>query len=222
MPLKIIGAGFGRTGTLSLKYALEQLGFGRCYHMTETLEHPEHDRKWLALARGESTDWRGILDHYSSTVDWPSVMLWKELISACPNSKVILTMRDPVDWYQSAQDTIFARMREFAAVLASADADRIDTVRREHMLMVNAVVVERTFGGNLDKARAIEVFNAHNNEVKRVVPRERLLVHESCQGWEPLCAFLGVPPPASAPYPRVNTTEEFLSRSDSLINREHP
>ncbi len=119
MPLKVIGAGFGRTGTLSLKYALEQLGFGPCYHMIETREHPEHDALWLALARGKSDDWHTILDGYAATVDWPAIMIWKELAAAYPQAKVILTLRDPERWYESASNTIFARMREFEAALAS-------------------------------------------------------------------------------------------------------
>jgi hypothetical protein len=211
MSLKVIGAGFGRTGTLSLKYALEQLGFGPCYHMIEMRMHPEHDALWLALARGESTDWRPILDGYASSVDWPATMLWKELAAAYPEAKVILTLRDPERWYESASKTIFARMREYADKLASDDAQSLDPARRGHMRMVNTVVVDKAFGGNLDRDHAIEVFNAHNAEVRRTVPPERLLVYESGQGWDPLCAFLGVPVPET-PYPKVNTADDFVAR----------
>jgi hypothetical protein len=211
MPLKVIGAGFGRTGTLSLKHALEQLGFGPCYHMLETLEHPAHDALWLALARGESDDWHAILDGYQASVDWPAIMIWKELVAAYPQAKVILTLRDPEAWFASASQTIFARMRDFAAALARDDAASVDPARRVHMRMVNAAVVNRAFGGNLDQDHAIQVFNAHNDEVRRTVPPERLLVYESGEGWEPLCSFLGVPVPDS-PYPKVNTTDDFAAR----------
>jgi Sulfotransferase domain len=211
MSLKVIGAGFGRTGTLSLKYALEQLGFGPCYHMIEMREHASHDALWLALARGKSDDWHTILDGCAATVDWPAIMIWKELAAAYPQAKVILTLRDPERWYESASNTIFARMREFKAALASGNAEAIDPARRAHMRMVNAVVVEKSFGGNLDREHAIHVFNAHTDEVRRTIPAERLLIYESGQGWEPLCGFLGIPVPET-PYPKVNTKDDFAAR----------
>jgi hypothetical protein len=179
--------------------------------MIETIEHPGHDAMWLALARGQSGDWRAILDGYAASVDWPAIMIWKELVAAYPEAKVILTLRDPEAWYESASKTIFARMREFAEALARDSAESIDPARRAHMRMVNAVVVDKTFGGNLDRDHAIQVFNAHNDEVRRTVPPERLLVYESGQGWDPLCAFLRVRMP-EAPYPKVNTTDDFTAR----------
>jgi hypothetical protein len=209
MTLNVIGTGFGRTGTLSLKLALEELGLGPCYHMVETIAHPYHDAQWLAIARGETSDWRPILAGYASTVDWPGLLIWRELAAANPQAKIILTVRDPQTWYASAAATIFARMTDFASL--RADPDAVDPVRRRHMEMVNTIVVEKTFRGSLEKAHAIGVFNAHNDEVRRSAPPERLLVYESGEGWEPLCAFLGVPAP-QAPFPKANTTEEFRSR----------
>lgn len=211
MVLSVIGAGFGRTGTLSLKLALEQLGFAPCYHMIETGRRPEHDALWLALARGESDDWRSVLDGYAACVDWPGVSIWKTLVAENPQAKVILTSRDPERWYASAARTIFARMQDFAEAAARGDADAVDPVRRAHMTMVNAAVVDRSFGGSLDKDHAIAVFNAHNEEVRRTVPPERLLVYESGEGWDRLCAFLRVPVP-QAPYPKVNSTADFAAR----------
>ena len=213
MSLKVIGAGFGRTGTLSLKLALEELGLGPCYHMIEVNAHREHDALWLALARSEASDWRLMLQGYASTVDWPTTYVWKELAAANPQAKLILTLRDPDAWYASAAATIFARMIEFETLRAEAlrsDPAAIDEARRRHMEMINTLIVENTFGGSLDKDNAIAVFNAHNEEVRRSVPREKLLVYESGDGWEPLCAFLDMPVP-SAPYPKVNTTEDFAS-----------
>ncbi len=192
MSLKVIGAGFGRTGTLSLKLALEQLGFGPCYHMVETVAHPEHDGMWLALARGDISDWRPILEGYASTVDWPGVMIWKELAAANPEAKIILTLRDPEDWYESAAATIFARMleaREAEVLRARGVADSVDPIRRCHMQMINAVVVEGSFDGSLDKANALRAFNAHNEGVRSMVPPERLLVYEL---WTRLGAALRV------------------------------
>ena len=208
MTLKVIGAGFGRTGTLSLKSALDELGLGPCYHMVETRAHPEHDTMWLALANGDASDWRPMLKGYASTVDWPTTYFWKQLAAENPDAKIILTLRDPESWYRSAAATIFARMLEFVSMRASPAA--VDPVRRRHMEMINTLIVENTFGGSLAKDNAIAVFNAHNEEVRRCVPEKRLLVYESGEGWQPLCAFLGVPIP-SAPYPKVNTTEDFAS-----------
>lgn len=208
MTLKVIGAGFGRTGTLSLKLALEELGLGPCYHMIEVNARPEHDALWLALARGEASDWRPMLKGYASTADWPTTSIWKVLAAANPDAKIILTLRDPEAWYASAAATIFARMLEFESMRACPDA--VDPARRRHMEMINTLIVDNTFGGSLDKDNAIHVFNAHNDEVRRLVPRKRLLVHESGDGWQPLCAFLDVPVPAT-PYPKVNTTEDFAS-----------
>jgi hypothetical protein len=213
MTLKVIGAGFGRTGTLSLKAALEELGLGPCYHMIEVNAHPEHDALWLALARGEASDWRPMLHGFASTVDWPTTYIWKELAAANPQAKIILTLRDPEAWYASAAATIFARMLEFETLRVEAlrgDQAAVDPVRRRHMEMINTLIVEKTFGGSLDKDNAIAVINAHNEEVRRLVPQKRLLVYESGEGWQPLCTFLDVPVPAT-PYPNVNTTEDFAS-----------
>ena len=164
---------------------------------------------WLALAKGEASDWRPMLKGYASTVDWPTTYFWKQLGAANPDAKIILTLRDPEAWYRSAAATIFARMLEFESL--RADPDAVDEARRRHMEMVNTIVVEKTFGGSLDKGRAIQVFNAHNEDVRRSVPRERLLVYESGEGWDRLCDFLGVSVPAT-PYPKVNTTDDFVSR----------
>ncbi len=124
MPLKVIGAGFGRTGTMSLKLALEQLGFGPCYHMAEVMTRPGHDTMWLALARGEVSDWRPILDGFNATVDWPSTYFWRRLAADNPDAKIILTLRDAEAWYRSAAATIFGRMLEFEAL-------RAETLRAE-------------------------------------------------------------------------------------------
>src|SRR5262245_20087269 len=129
MSLKVIGAGFGRTGTMSLKLALEQLGFGPCYHMIENFAHPEHAPMWQSLAEGQTDDWRPILDTYQSTVDWPGVIIWKELMAANPDAKIILTLRDPGSWYESGAATIFKRMQDFIDIVARDALDEVDPAR---------------------------------------------------------------------------------------------
>jgi Sulfotransferase domain len=208
MSLTVIGAGFGRTGTLSLKRALELLGFGPCYHMVETRHHSAHDAAWLALAKGETTDWRTVLAGYRAIVDWPGIYFWKTLAADSPQARIILTVRDPDRWYDSADKTIFRRMREFTDVLGRGKADTVDPARYAHMRMVNSIVAEGTFGGDLGRDHAIGVFNAHNEEVRRSIPPERLLVYESGEGWDRLCSFLGVPVPQT-PYPTVNSAADF-------------
>lgn len=137
------------------------------------------------------------------------MFIWKELVGAYPDAKVILTLRDPEAWYASAAETIFARMQDFAD--APAGGGVVDPAHQAHMMMVNTVVVGKAFGGSLDKEHAIDVFNAHNEAVRRTVPPERLLVYDAGEGWEPLCTFLRVPLP-EAPYSKVNTTEDFAAR----------
>jgi hypothetical protein len=173
--------------------------------MIETRAHPEHDAMWLELARGQLSDWRRVLSGYAATVDWPGVYFWKRLAADNPEAKIILTLRDPLEWYASCAATIFARMEE---ALRTPPAD---PMRRRHMRMVNTIIVDNTFGGSLAKEHAIGVFKAHNEEVRDLVPKERLLVYEAGQGWDPLCAFLRVPVPAM-PYPTANKREDFASR----------
>ena len=210
MTLKVIGAGFGRTGTLSLKSALEELGLGPCYHMVETRAHPEHDAMWLALARGEATDWRPMLKGYASTVDWPTTYFWKDLAAANPDAKIILTLRDPEAWYRSAAATIFARMLEFEALRADP-ADAVDAARRRHMEMVNTIVVEKTFGGRSTRRMRSKCSTLTMRRCAARCRTKGCLSMNRGEGWEPLCDFLGLPVPA-APYPKVNTTDDFVSR----------
>ena len=115
MPLKVIGAGFGRTGTLSLKVALEQLGFTKCYHMTEVFAKPDHVKLWDAAARGEPVDWEALFRGYQATVDWPGCNFYQEYIRLYPEAKVILTLRDPDRWYDSARQTIYQQQQAFPA-----------------------------------------------------------------------------------------------------------
>jgi hypothetical protein len=190
--LKVIGAGFGRTGTLSLKLAIEALGLGPCYHMVETRTHPEHDAMWLALARGEARDWRPTLEDYASTVDWPITYFWKDLAAANPDAKIVLTLRDPED--ASARATIFARMLEFETLRAEPGA--VDPVRRRHMEMINTIVVEKTFGGSLVKDHALAVFNAHNEDVRSSAPPD------SCSSLSQAKAGRSSAPSCASPSPR--------------------
>jgi hypothetical protein len=202
MALEVIGAGFGRTGTLSLKLALEQLGLGPCYHMLEVIENAGHVAAWQDAADGKTVDWDGLLAGYRSAVDWPTCAFWRPLADRYPQAKVILTVRDPDAWYASCTATIFKRLTQPA-----------EPGRAAHRRMVRQLVLEQTFGGRVDDPEhAKAVFERNSAAVRAALPPERLLEFESTDGWEPLARFLGVPIP-DRPYPRTNSTEEFLERA---------
>jgi hypothetical protein len=196
--MQVIGAGFGRTGTMSLKAALEELGFGKCYHMIEVFKHPSHVKVWEAAASGEAVDWPRLFDGYEAAVDFPVAGFYRELMSTYPNAKVLLTVRDQQRWYDSTLETIYksALVNAWALVFVPGFS------RLRHM--VQATIWDRLFDGRFeDKVYAIQVFNRHNEEVKRVVPPEKLLVFNVSEGWKPLCNFLGVPVPEK-PFPHLN------------------
>jgi hypothetical protein len=212
MPIKVIGAGFGRTGTLSLKAALEELGFAKCYHMTDVLARMDDARVWEAAARGEPVDWEALFAGYQATVDWPGCAFYRELMARYPDAKVILTVRDPERWYDSAVQTIYFVRNAFPAWAAAA-LPRMRGFRR----MLDRVVWDGTFRGRFaDRAFAIEVFNRHNEQVRRDAPADRLLVYEVHEGWGPLCAFLGVPVPEGKPFPHLNDAAEFRARIERI------
>jgi len=200
MAMEVIGAGFPRTGTMSIKSALETLGFGPCYHMREVLvprPGPDHVRLWTDVARGAPVDWNALFQGYRATVDMPSAAFYRELLAVHPNARVLLSVRDPERWYASARDTVYA----------------LSKVRDPEMAAFTQMVDEIFWSGILqgrfeDKAYAIGVYEQHVETVKRTVRPDQLLVFDVKEGWEPLCQFLGVPRP-TAPFPHVNDSEDF-------------
>jgi len=203
MALQVIGAGFGRTGTLSLKAALEMLDFAPCYHMMEVFAHPDHIRIWDDAAHGKKIDWKSFLGGYRAAVDWPVCHFWRQLHETFPDAKMLLTERDPESWYRSFSQTI-------QMVMQRDPAGVTDPMRLAHGRMANAIISEQTFGNRFDKDHVIAVYKAHNEKLKRALG-SKLLVYDVKQGWGPLCKYLGVPVP-SAEFPRTNTTEDFLAR----------
>ena len=214
--MKVIGAGFGRTGTMSLKVALEELGFGPCYHMVEVFEHPEHVGFWEAAWCGEPVDWDGFFADYEATVDWPACTFYAELLERHPDAKVLLSVRDPEKWYQSTRNTIY----ELSKITAGSRISRavfsfvglfvpgVFGIGR----MGKEIIWDGTFHGRFEhKTHAIEVFERHNREVLRRVPEDRLLVYEVGEGWKPLCEFLDIKAP-NKPFPRLNDTAEMRQR----------
>jgi hypothetical protein len=196
MSLQVVGAGLGRTGTLSLKVALEQLLGGRCYHMIETFEHPEQGDVWASAAAGRLPDWNEFLADYVATVDWPACTYWQEIADANPDALVLLSVRDNADaWWKSANATIFGAMRR--------GIDKGDPEDwRSHFIRDTFTV------DFLDEAAAKAAYDHHNQFVREHAPADRFLEYRAGSGWEPLCVALGVPVP-DEPYPHVNTTEDF-------------
>jgi hypothetical protein len=202
--LEIIGPGFGRTGTNSLKLALEHLGFGPCHHMFEVRDHPDRLPDWEAAARGETVDWHHVFRGYRSQVDWPGARYWRELAEAFPGAKVILTVRDPDEWFDSVQQTILpflAGRGTHSTPNANAIAD-----------MAHRTIEIDIFGGGLgDREHATRTFNRHIMEVAAGIPSDRLLILNVNEGWPKLCDFLGVATP-DAPFPRTNSSKQFVEK----------
>ncbi|HEY1561105.1 MAG TPA: sulfotransferase [Caulobacteraceae bacterium] len=197
MALKVVGSGLGRTGSFSLKLALEQLGFGPCHHMVEVFAHPETTPLWVAASHGRP-DWETVFKDYVSAVDYPTAGFWREIADSYPDAKVIHTERDPDAWFDSTQATIFA---------PGSFADNPPPQLKEFF---------ESFTGPLaghihDRAFMTDFFRRHSDEVKATIAPERLLVLQVGEGWERLCAFLGVPVPGT-PYPQENTREQFIGR----------
>jgi hypothetical protein len=204
MALRVIGAGFGRTGTNSLKLALERLGFAPCHHMFEVRENPEQFAFWDAAARGELPDWDEVFAGYAAQVDWPGARFWRELAAHFPDAKVILSVRPADEWFDSFRATIGPFLREPSV--------HDDPGRRTRAAMAHELIGRQIFDGRLDdRAHATRVFREHIAEVQRTIAPERLLTHQVSEGWQPLCRFLGVPVP-DTPFPHTNSTEAFRAR----------
>ncbi len=195
MALSVIGAGFSRTGTFSLKLALERLGFGPCCHMSEVFSRPDLWPLWEAAYAG-APDWDALFEGFASTVDVPSNQFYAELAARYPDAKVILTVRDPQSWWRSMRATLLS-----------------DPVRR-HVGDSPVATLIRRMGLHGSDPRAqdpdhmLAWYDRHNASVIATIPAERLLVYRIEEGWEPLCRFLGVPTP-DAGFPHVNSTEAF-------------
>jgi hypothetical protein len=201
--LRIVGAGLGRTGTHSLKIALERLLGGPCYHMVEVFGHPEHVPIWRAALEGEPVDWEPVFDGYVATVDWPGGGAWREIAAAYPDALVLLSTRRTADeWWTSASHTIFEH-------LANPKEGEPENV--EWLAMAKAMIARLT-PAFPDEAATKAAYERHNAEVRAEVPAARLIDWQVQQGWEPLCAALGVPVP-DEPFPLTNTTAEFRARA---------
>ena len=200
--LRVIGAGLGRTGTHSLKIALERLLGAPCYHMMEVFRRPEDIPIWRAAARGELVDWRGLFAGYAAAVDWPPAGFWPQIAEVFPDAIILLSVRDADGWWKSATKTIF-------------EAYRQGTISRQNSDF--GAMIGEMFGHTftpdfLDEAASKAAFDRHNADVRERAPANRLVEWRATDGWGPLCAALGVPVP-DEPFPISNTTDEFRARA---------
>jgi hypothetical protein len=202
--LKIIGAGFGRTGTSSLQVALEELLGGQCYHMKEVMMQPAHLQAWHEFAVGKTSrmDWEWLFSDYTATVDCPVCMYYDELMEVFPDARVVLTVRDPQQWWKS-----------FNRLMSTVNKARLFCFLvpklRKIAQFTDKIIIQDVFGGRLEKEHCISIFERHNDTVRKVVPEDRLLEYDVRQGWKPLCEFLGVPVPAKK-FPHLNAGKRAL------------
>ncbi len=193
MTLSVIGAGFGRTGTESMKLALEQLGLGRCHHMREVIADDDLLNRWRKIVDGEPADWDALFGDFGCTVDWPSAYYWRELAAHFPDAKILLTVRSSDSWYNSFSNTILK-------VIESGDS---------LTGMGPKLVGKKVFDGRAsDRDYAISVYEQNTADVIAAFPPDRVLTYHIGDGWETLCSFLDKPVPET-PFPRTNSTEEF-------------
>ena len=210
MGLKVIGANFGRTATMSLKQGLEILGFKKCYHMSEVVVRPEHVELWLDVWQGKDI-WKTLFVGYQAAVDWPAAAFWPQLMHVYPEAKIVLSIRDPDEWFESAKKTIFRSMD--SNLLAQ------DKVLRTRIDMLKEIIIDGTFDGDLtNKDKCIKIYKNNIQKCRSMVPSDRLIEFEPSLGWEPLCQGLDCKIP-DKPYPHVNKAEEFAPR---WRNQEDP
>jgi len=202
MTMQVFGAGVGRTGTYSLKLAINQLGLGPCHHMDEVLHNmPVQVPLWSAAVDGRA-DWDRIYAGFNSAVDWPTACFFGQLIEKYPSAKFVLTERDPERWADSFGATIYKLL---------AGRDQGPAEMKAWLDMVEKVISRTGFPAGLDHDQLVSAFVAHNEAVKAAIPADQLLVYQVKEGWAPLCRFLNLPEPAEA-FPRTNDRAEFWDR----------
>lgn len=200
MALEIIGAGFGRTGTYSLKAALEHLGFGPCHHMSEVVSDPRQIEAWCAVTEGRP-DFDAIFSGFRSAVDFPVSAYWQDVLTDTPNARVILSHREAEDWYGSFSQTILPLILDKEAWPQNA---------APWFEMMEKVIIGKALGGRTDRDGILKAYRANEAAARQLEAQGKTLVFNVRDGWEPLCRFLGVDLP-DAPFPKTNARADFFS-----------
>ncbi|MGB5621996.1 MAG: sulfotransferase family protein [Gammaproteobacteria bacterium] len=207
MTIKVFGAGVGRTGTYSLKLAINQLGLGPCHHMEAVLHNMSVQVPMWSAAVDGRPDWQAIYDGFESAVDWPTAGFFRELIEVYPSARFVLTLRDPERWADSFGATIYKLI---------AERDQGPPEMQAWLEMAAGVISKTGFPEGLDRDALVRGFEAHNEAVKATIPASQLLVYQVKQGWGPLCEFLDTPVPDEE-FPRTNDRAEFWDRVTGKI-----
>jgi hypothetical protein len=206
MSLKVIGAGLGRTGTTSLLVALRQLLNKPCYHMSEVFDNKGHPEIWQQATVGKLPDWLKFYHEYGATVDWPSAAFWSELSDVFPDALILLSERDSESWWNSASETIF-------------QLDNIPGADEKKRTMLESLFSNKFTPDYQDKDKAIAAYEKHNQNVKETAPKDRLLIWNATEGWEPICRALDLSVP-DTPFPKVNTRQQWQDRINSKSNND--
>jgi len=222
MALKVIGAGGPRTGTASLRVALETLGFGKCYHMEGLFNNPEQIKYWHELFDTGSTDFDTLFDGFTSTVDFPGYMAYGAIFDKYPDAKVILGDRDPEEWYASAISTVFAATpqtigQKLGMMKKMIFSSRFRKIAKTFMLVEKHLWGKHYQGQFKNKELAIQIYNDFNEGIKQRIPSEKLLVYRITEGWGPLCSFLDVPVPDQE-FPFMNKRKEFKEQIARMMS----
>jgi Sulfotransferase domain len=197
MSLQVIGAGVGRTGTHSLKLALERLLGAPCYHMLEVFERPDDVEQWRQASRSEEVDWDNMFGGYAAAVDWPTAAYYDVLMEMYPDAIVLLsTRRNADEWWTSASSTIFAAI------------DRVSDFPAAMEQMIFEMLDARFTPDWREKGASMAAYLLHNDEVMMQVPSDRLVEWQPGDGWGPICEALGLPQP-DEPFPHANSAAEF-------------
>lgn len=205
MTLRVVGSGLGRTGTKSLKEALELLLGAPCYHMMECFGHPDHPSMWKQAIEGGEVDWDSLFDGYRATVDWPSASCWKELAAAYPDALILHSERPADAWYTSADKTILEGFKK--------PRDEWDEPGTNPWWDMAIAMFEQSFTPDfLDREAAMAAVDAWNADVRATADPARLLIWQPGDGWEPICDALGIDVP-DTPFPHTNSTAEFRERA---------
>ncbi len=214
--MQVISVGFLRTGTTSLKLALEQLGFAPCYHLRVVNADSSRAKQWVALARDpDSADWESVFAGFRSAVGTPTTTFWRPIVAAFPDAKVIITVRDPGSWFESAARTIGEALEPKPMV-------RLLTWRRrrepDYVDAIQRLAREHEGGQVTTREEAVAAFEQHIADVSAQVPADQLLLFSVKDGWGPLCSFLGVPVP-DGPFPHENDRATFRRRIRKGVTR---
>jgi Sulfotransferase domain len=182
--------------------------------MIVLMTDPKNDATVFERAyEGEDVDWDVAYKGFDAAVDCPTFGFYKVLMKKYPDAKIVHTTRDPETWYESAKNTIYHFEQN------------VPTDVPEHVRVASQMVRKNVWAGDFqgkfaDKEAMIRLFNEHEEDVRRSVPADRLLIFETgVDGWEKLCPFLGKDIP-DKPWPHINTTKEFQTATGNITKGE--